>query len=94
MNVIINEEQIKREQIIVIYTFVLDGKSLMMNYVFYMLRFTRIYCNTNISNKKSHPIFILYSIVGMGKFFDYFFQTIPVCLNMCFSHIIPNNTQK
>jgi hypothetical protein len=42
MNAIINDEQIKGEQKIVIYTFVLDGKSLMMNYVFHMLRFKRI----------------------------------------------------
>jgi hypothetical protein len=38
MSVIINEEQIKGEQIIVIYTFVLDAKSLMMNYAFSHLR--------------------------------------------------------
>jgi len=42
MNAIINDEQIKGEQKIVIYTFVLDSKSLMMNYVFHMLRFKRI----------------------------------------------------
>jgi hypothetical protein len=42
MNVIINEEQIKGKEKIVIYTFVFYGKSLMMNYVFHMLGFKRI----------------------------------------------------
>ncbi len=41
-NVIINEEQIKGEERIVIYTLVFYGKSLMMNYVFHMLGFKRI----------------------------------------------------
>jgi hypothetical protein len=39
MNVIINEEQIKGEQRIVIYTLVLDVEYLMMNYVFHILGF-------------------------------------------------------
>jgi len=38
---LINEEQIKGEERIVMYTLVLDGKSLMMNYVFHMLGFKR-----------------------------------------------------
>jgi hypothetical protein len=41
MNVIINEEQIKGEQKIVVYTLVLDVESLMMNYVFHILGFKR-----------------------------------------------------
>jgi hypothetical protein len=38
MNVAINE-QIERRQIIVIYTPILGGKSLVMDYVFHMLGF-------------------------------------------------------
>jgi hypothetical protein len=41
MNVAINE-QIERRKLIVIYTLVLGGKSLVMDYVFHMLGFLKV----------------------------------------------------
>jgi len=41
MNVIVIEEEIEVDQIIIIYTPTLEGKYVVMDYVFHMLRFKK-----------------------------------------------------
>ncbi len=78
MNVVINE-QIERKQRIVIYTPVLGGKSLVMDYVFHI-------------SKNPNPSSISIQKWGWVNVLPIFFQTIPICLDRCFFHITPSNT--
>jgi succinate-acetate transporter protein len=58
-----------------VYTLALEGKYLVMHYVFHMLRFIEVLYNINIVNTKFQPIFILFLRLGMGNFFAQCFSS-------------------